>query len=130
MVKKFPALPHIPNDFAKMERRETSVQRREHLPLLTLTLPYHTGVAQHAGGTRHKLPATRYFHSVTAQDTPQYLEPVRKVLVFGVGDFSHCPFFHTNPKKTCFFSMPAFFRSKIPNFWRGLPVIEFFTIFK
>ena len=39
-------------DFAKMKRRETRVQRRELLPLLTITftLPCHTGVAQRVGG--------------------------------------------------------------------------------
>ena len=60
------------NDFAKMECRETRVQRRELLPLLTLTLPYHAGVAQRVGGSPHfniqspppslKLPATYYFY--------------------------------------------------------------------
>jgi len=59
-----------------------------------------------------------------------YLEPVRKVLFFEVGDFSRPPFFHASPTKTCFFSTLAFFSSKNPIFGRGLPLIHFFTIFR
>ena len=41
-----------------------------------------------------------------------YLEPVRKVLVLEVRDFSRPPFFHTSPKKTRFFSILAFSAQK------------------
>lgn len=50
---KFGVLRGSKNDFAKIECRETRVQRRELLPLLTftLTLPCHAGSAQRVGGT-------------------------------------------------------------------------------
>jgi hypothetical protein len=45
-----------------------------------------------------------------------YIEPVRKVLVLAVRDFSRPPFFHTSPKKTRFFSILAFLAQKT-YFW-------------
>ena len=39
-IRVNPAHPWLKNDFAKEERRETSVQGRELLPLLTLTFTH------------------------------------------------------------------------------------------
>jgi hypothetical protein len=47
-----------------------------------------------------------------ARAVTAYLEPVRKVLVLAVRDFSRPPFFHTSPRKTRFFSILAFSAQK------------------